>query len=106
MAGILHIGLVFVHETAAVAIDQDPAHHHILAQAVARHPVGQAFEADAERIVAVRVAETIGAVEVPHVPEPGTDLLRHPYAITAVAAHRSAQHRLDLPELPLHGGIA
>ena len=43
---------------------------------------------------------------MPHVPQPRADLLRHPDAVAGVAAHRRAEHRLDLPELKLHLRVA
>ena len=69
MTGILHVGIVLVHETPPVAIDQDPRHRDVLAQAVRRVPVGQPLDAHAERIGRIGMPEAVRPVKVPHVPE-------------------------------------
>jgi hypothetical protein len=59
MPGVLQVGVVLVHEAPAVAIDEYPAHRHIFPQALGRVPVGKALEADAERVVGIRMAKAI-----------------------------------------------
>ena len=106
MPRILHVGLVFVHEAAAVPVEEDPRHRHVLAQALGRDPVRQPLHAHPERIGGVGMPETVGAVIVPQVPEPGARGLAHADAVAGVRAHRRGEHRLQRPDLRLQGRIA
>ena len=101
MPGILHVGLVLVHEAPPTTVEQDPAHRHVLAQALIRPPVRQALQAYAERIVKGRVGKTVGAVIVPHMPELRAHALSQAQAIAGIRAHRGRQHRIHRPELTL-----
>ena len=104
--GVLHVGVVFVHETPAAPVQQDPWHAHITAQRRTGLPVGQAFGANAKWIRRVGVAKSVRAVVEPHVPQIGTQGLGHTDTVSGVAAKRRRRHGAFGPESALHRGVA
>ena len=52
------------------------------------------------------MAESVGAVVMPHVPQVGAGRLGHADSVAGVAAEGGAQHGRGLPVLSLHGRIA
>src|SRR4051812_49756732 len=100
--GVLGIGLILVHVTPAETIDDDPGDLDVGTRLFSRDPVRESLGSDSEWILGVRMLETVDAVVMPHVPERSADLLRHDNAIPRIAHIGCAEHRLFLPELPLH----
>src|SRR6185436_8165864 len=58
----------------------------------------------AERISGIGMTKSVGAVQVPHVPEVGADRLGHAHAVSCIAERGSRQHGEELPVLTLHVG--
>jgi hypothetical protein len=100
--GVARVGLVLIGKASAELVHENPRHHGQVAIVTPRCPHRKVLRVQPVGKARVGVPESIWAMEVPHVPEVGTEPLRHADTVTGIAQETAVEHDGGFQPCALH----